>query len=446
MSSKHSYGMFQSDPQGETQENTPECPVTAAGKAFVPFSEDYVADPYRFFSETREAEPVFYSPEMKCWVVMKYADCVSVFRDPETFSPAVARHPVRALCPEAARVRDTLNIEIEPSLVDEEAATHRKHRKIFGDAFTPKRVNEVEPQVRKIVTRYIDRFIDDGRAELVGQMLYEVPALAIFIFLGAPDDKAIMVKTLGSKRAIVNWGFPSDEEQVAMMADMGASWDFTVKLVDDALECPGDNYLGDLVRLYREDPTRFSINYLRNVMFLMQFAGHETTTQASANGLRKLLSERDKWERLVADPSLVPNAVEEILRYDSSIFAWRRIATRDTRIGTVPISRGSKILVMMGSANRDPDAFANPEEFDPSRHNARRHLGLGHGAHFCMGAPLARMEMKVILEELIRRLPHMRLKPEQTFRYIPTLTFRGVQNLEVEWDVSLNPSTESGLR
>ena len=440
MSETQSFGMFQSDP--DTRGGKPSgasCPITPAGKAFVPFSEEYIADPYRFFAEVRDAEPVFFSPEMDCWVVMKYDDIVGVFRDPDTFSPVVARHPVRSLCPAAAEVRDEQNIEIEPSLVDEEAATHRAHRKIFGDAFTPKRVNEIEPRVREIVTRYIDRIVDKGEAELVSAMLYEIPALAIFIFLGAPDDKAVMVKNLGSKRAIVNWGFPTDEEQIAMMADMGASWEFTVELVDDALRNPGDNYLGDMVRLYQEDQSRFSVNYLRNVMFLMQFAGHETTTQASANGLKVLLSDRTKWEQLVADPSLIPNAVEEILRFDSSIFAWRRIATRDTEIAGVPVPEGGKVLVMLGSGNRDPDMFENPEEFDPARKNAKRHLGLGHGAHFCMGAPLARMEMKVILEELVRRLPHMHLKPDQSFRYIPTLTFRGVQNLEVAWDVVQNP-------
>jgi len=440
MTSTKAYGMFQSDPdEAATGPIGAGCPVTHAGETFQPFSDGYVQDPYAFFAEMREAEPVFYSPEMDCWVVTKYDDCVRVFRDPETFSPIVARHPVRSLCPAAAEVRDSLDIGIEPSLVDEEADTHKAHRRLFGDAFTPKRVNEVEPRVRAIVTRFIDRIIDAGEAELVSEMLYEIPALAIFIFLGAPDDKALMVKDLGSKRAVVNWGYPTDDEQVAIMKDMGRSWDFTVELVDQALENPGDNYLGDMVRLYREDPSRFSINYLRNVMFLMQFAGHETTTQASANGLKKLLTDREKWEQLVADPSLVPNAVEEILRYDSSIFAWRRMATEDTEIGGMPVPKGGKVLIMMGSGNRDPDMFENPEEFDPARSNAKRHLGLGHGAHFCMGAPLARMEMKVILEELVRRLPHMHLKPDQAFRYFPTLTFRGVQNLEVTWDVSQNP-------
>ena len=127
----------------------------------------------------------------------------------------------------------------------------------------------MEERIREIVDRYIDRFIDDGRAELVSQMLYEVPALAIFLFLGARDEDAVFVKKLGSDRAIVNWGYATDAEQIAMMRGMGEHWKFTVDLVDRAYENPGDNYLGDMVRIHQADPTLFTINYLYNVMFLM---------------------------------------------------------------------------------------------------------------------------------------------------------------------------------
>lgn len=431
-----SLGMFQSQPAGADaarKARMAECPVTAMSKAFQPFSPDYIADPYRFFEYARDREPLFYSPEMDCWVVMKFDDIVSIFQDPKTFSAALARHPVTPICPEAAQVRDSLNIAIEPSLVDEDPQTHRKHRKIFGDAFTPRRVSELEPRIREITSRYIDRFIARGSAEIVGEMLYELPALVIFLFLGAPDDDAVMVKQLGSTRAVVNWGKPTDEQQVAMMRDMSHHWDFTVRLVDAAFEKPGDNYLGDLVRMHREDPTLFTKNYLCNVMFLMQFAGHETTTQASANGLKLLLENRDQWEAICADPALIPNAVEEMLRMDSSIFAWRRIVTKDTEIRGQTLKAGDKVLAMLGSGNRDDDMFPQGETFDATRRNAKRNLAFGHGAHFCMGAPLARLEMKIIFEELTKRLPKMRLKPGQTFNYIPTLTFRGVQNLEVEW-------------
>ncbi|MGE3247337.1 MAG: cytochrome P450 [Beijerinckiaceae bacterium] len=430
-------GMFQSaapEDEDARKARVARCPVTAMSEAFRPFAPEYISDPYKFFAHARDREPVFWSPEMDCWVVMKFDDIVGVFQDPETFSARLARHPVTPICPAAAQVRDELKIGIEPSLVDEGPETHRKHRKIFGDAFTPRRVNELEPRIREITTRYIDRFIAKGRAEIVGEMLYELPALVIFLFLGAPDDDALMVKQLGSTRAVVNWGRPSEAEQIAMMRDMAHHWDFTVRLVDAAFENPGDNYLGDLVRMHRNDPSLFTKNYLCNVMFLMQFAGHETTTQASANGLKMLLENRDQWDALCADPMLVANAVEEILRMDSSIFAWRRLATRDVVIHGQEIKAGDKILVMLGSGNRDDAMFPDGERFDATRRNARRNLAFGHGAHFCMGAPLARLEMKVIFEELTKRLPNMRLVPGQNFRYIPTLTFRGVQNLQVEWD------------
>lgn len=410
------------------------CPVTGMGGEFRPFSDEYLNNPYQFYDRAREIEPVFYSPEEDAYVVMQYDDIVKIFKDPETYSPANARHPVQPLCPVAAETRDRLNISIEPCLVDELSETHRHHRRIFGNAFTPKRVNQIEPRVRQIVTDFIDEFINDGKADLVGQLLFEVPALAIFIFLGAKDEDAVFVKKLGADRAIVNFGRPSEADQVKMMEGMAEHWEFTKKLVNDALETPGDNYLGDMVRLYREDPSLFSINYLCNVMHVMQFAGHETTTQASANGIKAMLEDREQWEKLCADPSLIPNAVEEILRFDTSIFTWRRIATKDTAVRGVEIPAGSKILMMLGSGNHDEAVFPDGGKFDVERPNAKKHLGLGNGAHFCMGAPLARLEMRIILEELTKRIPNMQLVEKEKYEYLPTLVFRGVQRLDVEWE------------
>lgn len=436
MTDTDSYGMFQSEPTDEAARRArlaSACPASSTARAFQPFSPAYLQNPYEFFASARTEEPVFYSPEYDYWVVLKYRDIATVYRDPETFSPVNARHPVTPICPAAAAVRDQQNLGIEPSLVDEAADTHKHHRKIFGNAFTPKRVSQMEDRIRAIVDRYIDRFVNDGRAELVGQLLYEVPALAIFLFLGASDEDAVFVKKLGSDRAIVNWGSPSEAEQIAMMHGMGEHWKFTVDLVDRACKNPGDNYLGDLVRIHRDDPSLFTINYLCNVMFLMQFAGHETTTQASANGLRHLLTDRAQWQLLCEQPDLIENAVEEILRIDSSIFGWRRIATRDTTLGGVDIPKGARILMMMGSGNHDDEVFPKGSTFDATRKNAKKHLGLGLGAHFCMGAPLARLEMRVILEQLTRRLPHMTLVENQQWAYLPTLVFRGVQRLEVQW-------------
>ncbi|OED37798.1 hypothetical protein AB833_22350 [Chromatiales bacterium (ex Bugula neritina AB1)] len=431
--------MFQSEPESPANGNSEaapfSCPVSQTAQSFQPFSKIYLQDPYKFFKAARGVEPVFYSPEYNYWVVLKYEDIAAVYRDPETYSPVNARHPVTPICPAAARIRDQQNLAIEPSLVDEPSETHKHHRKIFGTAFTPRRVNQMNDRIRAIVDRYIDRFINDGRAELVSQLLYEVPALAIFLFLGASDEDAVFVKKLGSDRAIVNWGTPTETEQIAMMHGMGEHWKFTKDLVDRAIKKPGDNYLGDMARIHHDDPSLFTVNYLYNVMFLMQFAGHETTTQASANGIRHLLSDRAQWELLCAQPDLIENAVEEILRIDSSIFGWRRITTRETTLGGVDIPKGARILMMMGSGNHDEAVFPNGSKFDATRKNAKKHLGLGLGAHFCMGAPLARLEMRIILEQLTLRLPQIQLVDNQPWEYLPTLVFRGVQKLQVEWKV-----------
>ena len=441
LSNQIKLGMFQSSPKeldASERFNGSACPVTKIASEFEPFSEAYIKNPFDFFKRARQEEPIFYDPKSNYWVVLNYTDIVNIFRDPEIFSAALARHPVTAMCPAAAEVRDSLDISIEPSLVDEDPVTHKVHKKIFGDAFTPKRVNEIEPRIRGIVNGFIDRFIENGKADLVAQLLYEVPALAIFIFLGADDDKALMVKQLGAVRAVVSWGKPTEDEQIEMMHDISKHWEFTKQLVDQALMSPGDNYLGDMARLHLSDPTKFTVNYLCNVMFLMQFAGHETTTQASANGMRALLENKNQWDALCKDPKLIPNAVEEILRYDSSIFAWRRITTCDTKIGEFDIPKGAKILMALGSGSRDDSVFEDGDDFNIFRKQKKKHLAFGNGVHFCMGAPLARLEMKIILEELARRLPHIRMVKGQKWDYIPTLAFRGIKKLLIEWDVSKN--------
>jgi len=435
MSEPPKYGLLQSGGEaGPAPGPGHACPVTARGAGFDPFGLDYLRNPFPFLREARRDEPVFYAPDIDSWVVTAYGDILSIFRDAETFSCEITRHPVTPLCGEAAALREKYGITIEPNFVDEPAGQHRPHRRIFGEAFTPKRVNELEPRFRSIVTRYIDRFIGKGKADLVAEFLHEVPALAIFMFLGAKDDAAGMVKQSALSRSHLNFGRPTPEEQVELMHDLGELWRFTTGLVDDALASPGDNYLGDIARLYHEDSSRFTVNYLYNAAFQFQFAGHETTTQATANGITRLLENPGQWSAICTDPGLIPNAVEECLRFDPSIFHWRRLATRDATVGGQRIPAGAKILMVLGSSNHDDGQFPDGETFDITRANAKRHLTFGNGEHFCLGAPLARMEFRVILEELSRRIPGLRLAGEPDWDRTPTLLFRGVSRLPVEWD------------
>jgi len=205
------------------------------------------------------------------------------------------------------------------------------------------------------------------------------------------------------------------------------------QLLAAAIENPGDNYLGDVARLHRADPSLFTHNYLHNVVLVLQTAGADNQSQALAHGIRAMLDDRRSWERMCADPGLIPNAVEEILRFGTPLLAFPRLATRDTEIGGRQIPAGSRILLLLASSNRDETVFPNGETLDIDRENARNHLSFGQGAHFCLGAPLARLQMKITLEELTRRLPRMRLPDGATPDIFRTFTFRGLKHLTVEW-------------
>jgi hypothetical protein len=155
-----------------------------------------------------------------------------------------------------------------------------------------------------------------------------------------------------------------------------------------------------------------------------------------ANGMRELLLRRENWEALVANPALIPNAIEEVLRFSPSIVAWRRRALKDATIGGVPVPKDSNILLLIGSANRDESVFAEPSRFNVQRTDARSHLAFGYGIHACVGQQLGRIEFAIALGELTRRLPSLRLAADQSFDFIHNISFRVPTSLRIEWDVA----------
>lgn len=179
---------------------------------------------------------------------------------------------------------------------------------------------------------------------------------------------------------------------------------------------------------------------MASIIFGLSFAGHETTTNLIANSLWQLLSVPERWRQLVAGELDHLEVVEEILRLDSSVVAWRRVATRDTTVGGQAIPAGARLMLSLGAANRDPHQFACPHEFQPGRDNVRQHLSFGKGIHFCLGAPLARLEASVVFDLLVERIPTLRLVPDQRPTYPPNISFRGPQHLWVEWDEHLDPT------
>ncbi|MFJ5382472.1 cytochrome P450/oxidoreductase [Cupriavidus sp. CER94] len=415
------------------------CPVSHNAAAFDPFEDGYQQDPPDYVRWSREQEPVFYSPKLGYWVVTRFDDIKAIFRDHLTFSPAIALEKITPTGDEANAVLASYGYAMNRTLVNEDEPAHMPRRRALMEPFTPAELVHHEPLVRRLAREYVDRFIDDGRADLVDQMLWEVPLTVALHFLGVPEEDMDLLRQYSIAHTVNTWGRPKPEEQVAVAHAVGNFWQLAGRILDKMRADPsGAGWMQYGIRKQQELPEVVTDSYLHSMMMAGIVAAHETTANASANAIKLLLQHPDVWREICEDPALIPNAVEECLRHNGSVAAWRRVVTRDTEVGGIPLAAGSKLLIVTSSANHDERHFSDADLFDIHRDNASDQLTFGYGAHQCMGKNLARMEMQIFLEELTSRLPHLRLA-DQHFTYVPNTSFRGPEHLWVEWDPAQNP-------
>ena len=419
------------------------CPVSARAAQFDPFEDAYQQDPPEYVRWSREEEPVFYSPKLGYWVITRYDDIKAVFRDNITFSPSIALEKITPTGEEANAVLASYNYAMNRTLVNEDEPAHMARRRVLMEPFTPEALRHHEPMVRRLAREYVNRFIDDGRADLVDQMLWEVPLTVALHFLGVPEEDMDLLRQYSIAHTVNTWGRPKPEEQVKVAHAVGNFWQLAGKILEKMRKDPdGPGWMKYGIRKQAEYPDVVTDSYLHSMMMAGIVAAHETTANATANAIKLLLQHPSAWREICEDPSLIPNAVEECLRHNGSVPAWRRLATKDVKIGGIDIPAGSKLLIVMASANHDQRHFEDADALDIRRDNASDHLTFGYGSHQCMGKNLARMEMQIFLEELSKRLPHMRLA-EQTFTYLPNTSFRGPEHLWVEWDPRENPERKN---
>ena len=414
------------------------CPVTGFGKVFDAFD----AESHGLYARARREEPVFYSPQIDCWVVTRYQDVREILQgDPRVFSADNVLELLKPLCPAAMQKAIDYGLAVSPTIVDEDPPGHTPHRQALRRAFTPERVAAMEPRARELMTHRIDAFIRRGHANLVADLMFEVPALIILEMMGVPRAELATVRKFAKRLAVFEFGHPSDQEQVRITDTLGEFWLYCKQHVDRMIDNPGNDAVSTFIAGMRDLAGGQALDrqYLTTVTFSIIFAGHETTTNAAAGAFRALLENRDQWAALCADSGLIPNAVEESLRFYPSVPQWRRITKQSVTIGGVVLPAGARILMALGSANRDDGQFASGETFDIRRENADEHLAFGWGRHHCLGDGLARMEMRVVLEELSRRLPHMRLVEGQNWDFSPNASFRGPERVLIEWDPGRNP-------
>lgn len=393
--------------------------------------------PHARWKAFREEQPVFFHEETGYWIVSRYDDIKAVFDDWQTWSSENAQKPARPMCDAAKKVLTDGGFTAYSGLTARVPPEHTRIRKIAQSCFGPRRFKAIEPKIEAIVKNFLDTLEARGRegmpVDFWEVVAYPVPAHVLFTLMGIPDSDVPKIKQYGASRGKMTWGDPSDEEQIQIAHDMVAYWNYIHDLLAMRRAKPGDDFPSDLLRLQAEG-AEISDAEIAGVLYSTLFAGHETTSTFMGNYVLTLMDNRASWEAIKADPSKIPNAVEEMLRYMPSVIGWRRKARHAATVGGVDLPAGAEVLMITGSANRDESQYPNGETLDIERSNARTHLSFGYGIHYCLGFQLAKMEASILLRQLSERFPTLRLAPGFVAEYHRNVGFRVPKSVLVEWD------------
>jgi cytochrome P450 len=395
-----------------------------AGVPFHPMDPEFVADPYPMYQRLRAEDPVHHSP-LGFWVLTRYDDVVAALRDPRLAKEAIASFV-------AARFGAPIPA-MGQSMLDRDPPDHTRLRGLVSKAFTPRVVEGLRPHIQQIVDGLLDRAEDAGAMDLIEEFAYPLPVMIICRMLGVPvaDQERFKAWSLDVARGLDAILLPPDSDVGRRaIAARHALADYFRALIAERRAAPRGDMLSGLIAAEEAGDT-LSEEELLATCILLLIAGHETTVNLIGNGTLALLRHPDQLQRLRDNPGLIGTAVEELLRYDGPVQRTARIPGEDVTIGGVTIPRGDMVMPFIGAADRDPAQFPEPDRLDIGRAE-NRHIAFGWGIHFCLGAPLARLEGQIAIGTLVRRLPKLALatgRPE--FRQ--SLTLRGLKSLPVSF-------------
>ena len=377
------------------------------------------ADPYPVYRRLREEAPVYYNDTHDFFAVSHYADVEKGLLDAQTYISG------KGAIIELIKA----DIEIPPGvIIFEDPPTHTIHRRLLSRAFTPRRVAELEPKMREFCALSLDPIIGADRFDFIADLGAQMPMRVISMLLGIPESDQEAVRDHVDANLRTKEGEPMQVSENFVTGAMFADY------VDWRAEHPSDDIMTELLNVEFVDETdtlrKLTRNELLTYLEVLAGAGNETTTRLIGWTAKVLADHPDQRAELVADPTLIPNAIEEILRYESPApHVGRCVAREDLVVHGIDVPAGSVMLFLLGSANRDDRRFPNGDTFDIHR-NDGRHLTFGNGIHLCMGAALARMEGCIALEEVLARFPEWSVDLDNA-RLSPTSTVRGWETLPV---------------
>ncbi len=392
---------------------------------------EVLRDPYAYFARLRQLDPVHWNDRWGGWLVTRYDHVVRAFRDPARLSSDRMAHFQQELSPHDQERLHVLIRYFSRWLVFTDPPYHTRVRMLVNKAFTPTSVERLRPRVRAIVSELQDRVEHRGHMEFIRDFAFHLPVIVISEYLGVPPQDREAVKEWSDETSRIFFIRADDpQRRERSQAGLVRLLEYFEPLIHERRRHPREDLISALVQA-EERGDLLSHDELLATCTVLLFAGHETTTNLLANGLLALLRHRDQWELLARDPSLASSATEELLRYDGPVKATFRWARVDVELGGKTLRAGDRMLLVLASANRDPERFPHPDRLDITR-NPNPHVAFGHGIHVCLGAPMARLEGQEAFAALAQRFPGMRLATDQ-LEYHPTIVSRALAELPVEW-------------
>jgi cytochrome P450 len=395
---------------------------------FQPEEIGFIANPYPAYDELRRAGPIHYDERTDHWLVTRYADVNALLRDRRlgrTYLQAASHAEMGR--PEEPEWHQPFWHLIRNGMLDREPPDHTRLRRLVSKAFTPRVVEAMRSRIQGIVDGLVDDALAAGEFDLIASIAEPLPVTVIAELLGIPDGDRHLLRPWSAEICLMYELNPSDEyARRAVRASVEFS-DYLRDLSRARRTAPSDDLLSGLVQVV-EGGDRLTEDELIGTCVLLLNAGHEASVNGAGNGWWALFRHPDQLARVRGDHSLVGSAVEELLRFDTPLQMFERWVLEDSEICGARVPKGAELGLLFGSANRDQQAFPRPDELDITRH-PNPHLTFGAGVHFCLGAPLARLELQIAMETILRRMPGLELLAEPEWK--PTYIIRGLRALNV---------------
>ena len=396
------------------------------GVQLTPLDQGFREDPHSLLAELRERDPVHYDEVLKRYILTRHDDVDALLRDRTLKVNPRNAAPDTMMAIFRQRIDDSE--ENEPNMLFEDPPRHTRLRGLVNKAFTPRALEKITPRIREIVDELLDRVAEKESFDLIGEFSSPLPIIVIAEMLGVdPADREDFKRW--SDASILGFNPFISEEEIALMQASDAEFsEYLERMISERRESPRDDMFSGLV-LAEEAGDQLSDNEIASMVALLLVAGNVTTTDLIGNGMLALLQYPDQLAKLRADPGLINNAVEEMLRYNPPVMNTGRIPVEPTQVGGCPIGAGQSIMPSLAGANRDPRVYPDPDRFDITRKDTHHH-SFGGGVHYCLGAPLARIEAQIGIGKLVERFPNLRLAGEPLeWKSIPA--FRGLAQLIV---------------